>query len=93
MCKQVLWPSFHNIDMLDMSTSGFGDNPAFSEAAQADAPSIWDQSRLHKQWWEVRSAARSGAERSEATMLPTSVIVSNTAGFIFSVGSRTSRST
>ena len=23
MCKQVLWPSFHNIDMLDLSTSRF----------------------------------------------------------------------
>mmetsp|Transcript_29162 Transcript_29162/g.58248 ORF Transcript_29162/g.58248 Transcript_29162/m.58248 type:complete len:1101 (-) Transcript_29162:54-3356(-) len=52
MCKQVLWPFFHNIDMLDVSTSGFGDNPAVEEARPGDAPSIWDQSRLHKKWWE-----------------------------------------
>ena len=24
MCKQVLWPAFHNIDLLDLSTSGWG---------------------------------------------------------------------
>ena len=24
MCKQVLWPAFHNVDLLDLSTSSYG---------------------------------------------------------------------
>ena len=23
-CKQVLWPSYHNVDLLDLATSGWG---------------------------------------------------------------------
>jgi len=46
MCKQVLWPAFHNIDLLDISKSGWGN------MAIADAPNVnnWDQSRLDY-WW------------------------------------------
>lgn len=44
-CKQVLWPAFHNIDMLDLSISGsiFGDTSVPSpDVVESD----WDQSRL-----------------------------------------------
>ena len=41
-CKQVLWPAFHNIDLLDLSTCGWLPEP--------DGASDWDQSRL-EDWW------------------------------------------
>ncbi len=46
MCKQVLWPAFHNIDLLDISKSGWG-NKGISDAPDANN---WDQSRLDV-WW------------------------------------------
>jgi len=63
-CKQVLWPAFHNIDLLDLSISGAnggggnntnnngkdtGGNGTYSGNAAA---SDWDQSRLDD-WWEA----------------------------------------
>jgi trehalose 6-phosphate synthase/phosphatase len=45
-CKQVLWPAFHNIDLLDLSTSGV------SGGAGDTATSDWDQSRLDH-WWQA----------------------------------------
>lgn len=48
MCKQVLWPAFHNIDLLDISTSGWG-NSTISDAPDAKN---WDQSRLDG-WWKA----------------------------------------
>ncbi|GMI02684.1 hypothetical protein TrVE_jg6927 [Triparma verrucosa] len=56
MCKQVLWPSFHNIDMLDLSTSRSSNMMEMAEEAEegwgeGGKPSIWDQSRLHKDFW------------------------------------------
>lgn len=44
-CKQVLWPAFHNIDLLDMSTCGWLSDP---NAVASD----WDQSRLDS-WWHA----------------------------------------
>lgn len=44
-CKAVLWPAFHNIDLLDLSTSGWLTDPSFGGSA-----SDWDQSRLDD-WW------------------------------------------
>lgn len=44
MCKQVLWPAFHNVDLLDLSTSSYG-------LSQSSGPSNWDQSRVHKDRW------------------------------------------
>lgn len=48
MCKQVLWPAFHNIDLLDISKSGWGSKTMHDEP---DA-SNWDQSRLDG-WWKA----------------------------------------
>jgi hypothetical protein len=45
-CKQVLWPAFHNIDLLDLSTSGVVSDP--SSTTNSD----WDQSRLDH-WWQA----------------------------------------
>jgi trehalose 6-phosphate synthase/phosphatase len=45
-CKQVLWPAFHNIDLLDLSISGV------SGGAGDKATSDWDQSRLDH-WWQA----------------------------------------
>ena len=44
-CKQVLWPAFHNIDMLDLSTCGwlYDKEPGASD---------WDQGRLDE-WWKA----------------------------------------
>jgi len=61
MCKQVLWPSFHNIDLLDLSTSGWGrkeisqtsDN-ANNNVRESSSESNWDQSRLDG-WWQAYS--------------------------------------
>jgi len=67
MCKQVLWPAFHNIDLLDLSTSGWGqrEHKLAKEGEEKDQnrmhdttnvrstiESDWDQSRLDK-WWEA----------------------------------------
>ena len=48
MCKQVLWPAFHNIDLLDISKSGWGN----SGIADGPNASNWDQSRLDV-WWNA----------------------------------------
>ena len=44
-CKQVLWPAFHNIDLLDLSSSGLVQNTI-------NTASDWDQSRLDH-WWQA----------------------------------------
>jgi trehalose 6-phosphate synthase/phosphatase len=44
-CKQVLWPAFHNIDLLDLSTCGWLSDPH-------SVASDWDQSRL-EDWWQA----------------------------------------
>jgi len=49
-CKQVLWPAFHNIDLLDLSTSGWLSDPVSSTSQTSD----WDQSRLDD-WWNCYS--------------------------------------
>jgi len=50
MCKQVLWPAFHNIDLLDLSEAGF-DQVAL-DLAKDSIISDWDQSGLN-QWWSA----------------------------------------
>jgi hypothetical protein len=47
-CKQVLWPAFHNIDLLDLSTSGVGGGGDPHSMGNSD----WDQSRLDH-WWQA----------------------------------------
>ncbi|KAL3910240.1 MAG: hypothetical protein SGILL_007770, partial [Bacillariaceae sp.] len=52
-CKQVLWPAFHNIDLLDLSTSGQGGtNSQHGSSASKESTSEWDQSRLDH-WWQA----------------------------------------
>ena len=62
MCKQVLWPAFHNIDLLDISKSGWGQSNVTSSSSGTVVGeygfgssvekfvSNWDQSRLDG-WW------------------------------------------
>ncbi|OEU17281.1 Glyco_transf_20-domain-containing protein [Fragilariopsis cylindrus CCMP1102] len=65
-CKQVLWPAFHNIDLLDLSTSG----------SDGVATSDWDQSRLDH-WWqayqqvnqEFANVVKGIVERDAVTMI------------------------
>lgn len=54
-CKQVLWPAFHNIDLLDLSISGAKHNNGKDGAgsgADSNVASDWDQSRLDD-WWQA----------------------------------------
>jgi len=52
-CKQVLWPAFHNIDLLDLSSSsGVGASGSTSASSTSHAASDWDQSRLDH-WWQA----------------------------------------
>lgn len=54
MCKQVYWPAFHNIDLLDLSTSGYGNLHEDKNEGNVDmdtdeeTPSAWDQVRIQK---------------------------------------------
>lgn len=55
MCKQILWPAFHNIDLLDIAKSGWGANNFFNKdgnyVRHMDS-NHWDQSRLDH-WWHT----------------------------------------
>mmetsp|Transcript_4143 Transcript_4143/g.11864 ORF Transcript_4143/g.11864 Transcript_4143/m.11864 type:complete len:1271 (-) Transcript_4143:633-4445(-) len=57
-CKQVLWPAFHNIDLLDLSISGADGNNNNGKDNNTNiidnvtAASDWDQSRLDD-WWRA----------------------------------------
>jgi trehalose 6-phosphate synthase/phosphatase len=64
MCKQVLWPAFHNIDLLDLSTSGYGNvahnsgdphssSSSSSSSSSGNSHSAWDQVRIQKDWWDA----------------------------------------
>lgn len=61
MCKQVLWPAFHNIDLVDISKSGWGQKNLLDKEGHkadpyarslADFESDWDQSKLDS-WWSA----------------------------------------
>ncbi len=57
MCKQVLWPTFHNIDLLDLAKSGWGKNNLLDHDGHnsfkiSEVDSNWDQSRLDG-WWNA----------------------------------------
>jgi trehalose-6-phosphate synthase len=51
MCKQVLWPAFHNVDLLDLSTSGLARGVTKTNDG-IDSGCDWDQSRLDA-WWRA----------------------------------------
>ena len=50
-CKQVLWPAFHNIDLLDLSTCGWLSDPN-------KIASDWDQGRLDDWWHSYNAVSR-----------------------------------
>lgn len=52
MCKQVLWPAFHNIDLLDLSGSVTTNDNRNVKVEGAYRVSDWDQSRLDE-WWKA----------------------------------------
>jgi len=56
-CKQVLWPAFHNIDLLDLSVSGANGSGGNSgtDSSGGVAASDWDQSRLDDWWGAFRN--------------------------------------
>lgn len=70
-CKQVLWPAFHNIDLLDLSVSGVsganstgkeGDGNATDSGVGVGAASDWDQSRLDDWWLAFQTVNREFAK-------------------------------
>lgn len=61
MCKQVLWPAFHNIDLLDLSTSGY-----LSPSNKSD----WDQSRLDAWWKAYQLVNRTFAQAMSEALVP-----------------------
>ena len=67
MCKQVLWPCFHNVDLLDLSASGWGQRESMEvviskgagdEVNVGNTDSDWDQSKLDG-WWSAYRAVNS----------------------------------
>ena len=55
MCKQVLWPAFHNVDLLDLNASGVNRNTSANvshPSSSGNNDSDWDQSRLDF-WWKA----------------------------------------
>jgi len=52
MCKQILWPTFHNIDLIDIAKSGWGKHSFVHEEGRikTESDNCWDQSRLDI-WW------------------------------------------
>jgi len=53
MCKQILWPAFHNVDLLDIAKSGWGKNNFLDKEGRmvSKVDIKWDQSRLDC-WWQ-----------------------------------------
>ena len=66
-CKQVLWPAFHNIDLLDLSTCGWLSDPH-------KLASDWDQSRLDD-WWHSFTAVSEIFSNTLASLLKAGDIV------------------
>ena len=68
MCKEVLWPCFHNVDLLDLSSSGWGQTDSAGDAidqenandisSESNTNSDWDQSKLDV-WWSAYRAVNS----------------------------------
>lgn len=64
MCKQVLWPAFHNIDLLDLSSSGWippgskstsrSNNTNEFESASVGSPSSYATSKMESDWDQSR---------------------------------------
>ena len=70
MCKQVLWPAFHNIDLLDLSASVATESVDPLEVEGAYRISDWDQSRLDN-WWKAYTTVNIAfAEALDNLLLP-----------------------
>lgn len=65
-CKQVLWPAFHNIDLLDLSTSGWLKDPS--------GASDWDQSRLDDWWLAYRSVNKEFCKVLSSLLRPSDIV-------------------
>ena len=70
MCKQVLWPAFHNIDLLDLSVSVAPDEVEDVKFHGEYRASEWDQSRLDG-WWKAYSSVNAAfAEKLSSLLQP-----------------------
>lgn len=83
MCKQVLWPAFHNIDLLDISKSGWGKKSGnFNtgndgmdiDQSSSSAGSNWDQSTLDC-WWGAFCEVNHRFANTLASMIKSNDIV------------------
>ncbi len=69
MCKQVLWPAFHNIDLLDLSASFVAEGvEAAAQIQGAYRSSEWDQSRLDG-WWKAFTSVNLAFAETLSTLL------------------------
>jgi len=68
MCKQVLWPAFHNVDLLDLSSSASGAIPQSPGKGTDHMGSDWDQSRLDF-WWKAYKEVNAAFADTLATFL------------------------
>ena len=68
MCKQVLWPAFHNIDLLDLSGSVATDSVDPVNLEGAYRLSDWDQSRLDG-WWKAYNSVNTLFAEALSSML------------------------
>ena len=77
-CKQVLWPAFHNIDLLDLSTCGWLlkslDSENNNNNSNVHTTSNWDQSRLDG-WWHAFNAVTREFSNQLASLLKAGDIV------------------
>ena len=81
-CKQVLWPAFHNIDLLDLSTCGWlksseaqnNNNTSNNNNNNLHRTSNWDQSRLDD-WWHAFNAVTREFSNQLASLLKAGDIV------------------
>ena len=46
MCTQILYPAFHNVDLLDLFASGVARGEANSKISEIDSACDWDRSIL-----------------------------------------------
>lgn len=66
-CKQVLWPAFHNIDLLDLSICGW--LPGKKVGA-----SDWDQGRLDYWWKAYLQVNRAFSDRMASLVRPKDIV-------------------
>lgn len=70
MCKQVLWPAFHNVDLIDLNVKIPSDGVDAAKLESAYRVSDWDQSRLDSWWKAYTSVNTAFAETLSAILQP-----------------------